>query len=102
MENSKKISIILVCVTIVVIVVATIIKVYSNHKENLLRVANQKIAEAGEKCVLDGTCIETAFTLGVLIENGYIDEVVHPLTKEYISDSTIIKCENYRCSSHVD
>ena len=101
-KASKIISIILVYAIIITVVVASVHKVYSNHRDDLLRVVNQKIAEAGEKCILDGKCVESKITLDFLINNNYIDNQVHPITKEYVSLETQVLCENYKCVSNVE
>lgn len=100
-KTSKIISVIIVFSIIITVVVASVHKVYSNHKNDLLKVVNQKIAEAGEKCNREGKC-ENEFTLAFLIENGYIDEQVHPITKEYVNKATKITCDNYNCSSNIN
>lgn len=86
---------------IMTIIVSTIFKVYTNHRSDLLKVVNQRIAEAGEKCVLEGICTEEKFTLDFLIQNKYIDSIVHPITKEYVSIDTEVVCSNYNCTSEV-
>lgn len=100
-KTSKIISIILVFSIIITIIVASVHKVYSNHKNDLLKVVNQKISEAGEKCNREEKC-ENEFTLGFLIENGYIDEQVHPITKEYVDKASKITCNNYNCFSNIN
>lgn len=100
-KTSKIISIILVFSIIITVIVASVYKVYSNHKNDLLKVVNQKMAEAGEKCNREGKC-ESEFTLGFLIENGYIDEQVHPITKEYVDKDSKITCDNYNCFSNIN
>jgi len=98
MKTSRLISIILIIMIIGIIAGATSLKVYNNHKQALLRVSRQKIEEAAQKCNIDNTC-ENEVTLGFLIEKGYLDNQVHPLTKEFIDTSLVVTCKNYNCET---
>lgn len=102
MKTNKIISILLIVAIIMTIVISSIYKVYKNHREDLLKVLNQRIEEAGEKCILEGTCTEQQFTLETLIQNGYLESQIHPITKEYVDTSSSITCENYNCISSIN
>lgn len=102
MKKINFLSLGLVLAIIVLVVAATALKVYTNHKESLLLVASKKIEEAGEKCFLEEKCTGDKTTLGELIEKGYIGEMVHPLTKEYISKDLVVECSNYECKTKID
>lgn len=100
--DRNKISLILCAAITIIIVAGTIIKVYKNHEDSLLRVTEQRIEEAARKCVLDSTCQENKTTLEFLIQNGYLDEQVHPISKEYIDTSLEIECIDYVCTTKID
>lgn len=101
-KNSDKIiSVCLIIIIIGVIIIATALKVYNNHKENLLRVSSQKIEEAARKCSLEEACTENKTTLKFLIEKGYIEKQVHPISKEYIDENLEITCDNYVCKTEI-
>lgn len=101
MGKSRTVSLILILIILLVISIATGIKVYNNHKESLMRVVTQKIEEAGEKCFLEGKCEEQT-SLKVLIEKGYIDRPIHPLTKEFVDENLKINCSDYTCYTKLD
>lgn len=87
---------------ILVVTIGTAIKVFSNHRSHLLEVSTKRIEEAALKCVLENVCTENKTTLGFLIQNGYLDEQIHPVTKEYISESLEIECKDYVCTTEVE
>lgn len=102
MKTSKIISLIIFLTIILILASSAIYKVYTDHKDDLLKVINQRIEEAGEKCILDDTCTENTITLDFLIQNEYLEEQIHPISKEYISHDTVITCENYNCISSIN
>lgn len=101
-KNSKIVSICLIVIIVGVIVIATSLKVYDNHKNDLLKVVNQKIEEAAKKCSLEEICTENKTTLAFLIEKGYLEKQVHPISKEFIGGDLEIVCENYACKTNVE
>lgn len=96
-KNSKIVTICLAVMIIGVVVIATSLKVYNNHKDDLLKVSNKRMEEAAKKCSLEAVCTEEKTTLGFLIEKGYLGKQVHPISKEFIDEKTEIVCENYTC-----
>lgn len=101
MAKIKKINILLVLGIIVLVIVATSLKVYNNHKSWLFRVVDQRIEEAAKKCFIDGVCGETT-TLGFLVEKGYLENQVHPITKEYVNADLVITCKDFECETSVE
>lgn len=101
-KKVKIISLSLLAVGIGIIIITTVIKVYDNHKESLLRVSSQKIEEAAKKCTLDEVCTEEKTTLGFLIEKGYLEKQVHPISKEFIDENLEITCVDYTCKTNID
>ncbi len=101
MKKSKGINILLVICIIIIIVVATCLKVYDNHKNGLFRVVDQRIEEAAKRCFIEGVCGEET-TLGFLIEKGYLENQVHPITKEFVKKELVIICKDYACETSVE
>lgn len=99
-KKSKYLIFFMLIIIFMTIVIGTIIKVYSNHKENLYRVVEQKISETAKSCFIDEICTGNETTLGFLIQNGYIDPQLNPITKEYLSEDLIIQCNNI-CSVNI-
>jgi len=103
MEKTKVIIIALCVLIILTIVSATIYKVYATHQEKLILVAEKKLSEAARQCIIDEICSEEeAITLKVLIENKYLDRIVHPISKEYLNENLLINCKNYTCIVSLD
>ncbi len=101
MKTSRLISLTIVILIIIVICGATSYKIYSNHRADLLKVTTKKIEEAALKCNLEGSC-EDKMTFSKLKEKGYIDNEIHPITKEFINDNLEITCSNYECKTKID
>lgn len=102
MKTSKIISIILIFMIIGILVTATMTRVTHEHNEKLLLVSEKKIIEASEKCILEEKCSQEDITLKNLIDEGYIDKQVHPITKEYIDESLPITCNEQKCNVDID
>lgn len=98
-KMTTKISLILFVGTIALIGIATGIKVAEQHKEKLLLSVRSKIEEAARKCFLEGKCMEESIKLNDLIELQYLEKLVHPITKEYISGELTIYCKDYVCTT---
>ena len=101
MEKSKVFTILIATLTIVLITVATIIKIYNNHIDNQFKVIEKEICEAVRECVLDNKCTSEEITINDLIENEYIDEQVNPITKETIDTKTVVSYKNNICNVYL-
>ncbi len=99
---SKIATVALIVVIIGVVVIATILKVYNNHKESLFQVVDKRIEEAAKKCSLEEVCTEGTTTLGFLIEKGYLEKQVHPISKEYVDENLSVTCSGYICKTDVE
>lgn len=100
-KRNNLLSICLALVMVAIIIGSTAIRVYHNHKENLLKVASKRIEEAAVKCNLEETCIDKKTTLGFLIQKGYLEKQIHPISKEFINDTLVIECKDYRCTTEL-
>ena len=74
---------IVLLVIITIVGIFTIIKIQKNHEEKLKYAMKSKVEYKAERCYLENICKDT-ITLNVLYENGYLTEVVDPVTKEVI------------------
>lgn len=97
--KASKLSVILFLAIVVVIGVFTTFKVLDRHQEKLLKVASNKIVEQASKCFLDGKCSGSETTLDFLIREGYLEQQVHPVSKEFIDGNLVIKCTDFVCET---
>lgn len=101
-KMNKKMVFGFIIVMLLFISVCTVIKVYNKHIDAKYIVVEKKINESAEKCLIDKICsIDKTITLGFLISSGYLDKQINPVSKEYISDDTIVKCKDYECSVNI-
>lgn len=91
MEQNKNLIIIISLIVIFFIIGSY--NVYKEHINKLYLVLDNEIKEAGKKCYLEKQC-EGEITLDTLIQKGYIDVVVDPISKEEISKDKCLKYEN--------
>ena len=87
-------------IILIIIVIATIVKVYTNHIDHLYYVVESKIIESTKKCYLEEVCTGEEVTLKDLIEKDYIDKQIDPKSKEYIDEN--IKITNDGTTWSVD
>lgn len=99
-KKSRNLSVVFLLAILIIVVSATVKKVYDEHNDKLLRVVSQKIAEAAEVCTRDLVCGEET-TLKFLVEKEYIALPVHPISKEYVDENLIIYCKNFDCTTKV-
>lgn len=97
MEKNKKITIIISAIIFFIITIASIVKVYNKHIDNLYSVVEKKICENTKDCYSDGICKDDVITLGFLIKNGYLSTQINPITKEDISEDLEIKWNKEEC-----
>lgn len=97
-KMASKISLVLFISIVLVVSAATALKVMDDHKEKLLLVARRKIEEAATKCHLENKCTSEETTLATLIDLKYLDQQIHPISKEYINGDLKVYCKDYICS----
>lgn len=78
---------------VVIIVTKTTIEINKEREEKLMYSLNSKIEYYFKRCRLENRC-SNDITLGMLIENGYLSEVVNPITKEILSEDLKINYVN--------
>lgn len=99
MKTANKLSTILIIAIVAVIGIGTYFKVAERHREKLLEASSKKIEEAARKCRLEKKCLEEQITLGELIDKGYLEKQIHPITKEFVGEDLIIECESFVCKT---
>lgn len=76
-------------IILVIIITFSIVKINTRHEEKLIYAMESKIEYNAKRCYLEKVCNDV-ITLKILYENKYLEEVIHPVTKEIISPETII------------
>lgn len=64
------------------------------HKEREILVSEKRIIEAAIECSNNMQCGDFPITIETLIDKGYLENVVNPLTKEYYSEQSFVYMEN--------
>ncbi|MDE5630603.1 MAG: hypothetical protein K2G03_00135 [Bacilli bacterium] len=92
MKKISNFTIIFITVFILIGVVAatTTIRINESHEEKLIYAMKSKVEYYAKRCFLENRCADGA-TINVLYENGYIDELYHPVTKEAIDSNISIE-----------
>ena len=95
MKRISNFTIIFVTIAILVVVVVTktTMEINKDREKKLMYALNSKIEYAFKRCRLENRC-SNDITLGILIENGYLNEQVNPITKEVISEDVRINYVN--------
>ncbi len=95
--KASKLSCVIFIIIVLVIGTFTTLKVLMRHQDKLMKVASSKIEESARKCYLDGKCSGVETTLENLIKEGYLEQQIHPISKEYIDGSLVIRCVDFDC-----
>ncbi len=88
--NTKNINLILILIIISLVIFPTLFYVKKEHNANLWKVVNKRVVEAADRFKNGSGCKENTVTVGYLIERGYLDTVVNPITKEIISNDSYV------------
>ena len=89
----KTISIILVIIIIALFIIPGVLYVRKKHNDNLWLVIEKEVVEAADKCINAEVCKEDKITIKTLIDNGYLEKVYDPITKEAINNASYIENE---------
>ena len=94
METRKGMSffIIFIVIVLLVIMIASAYKAHGIHQERQLKVMNQFIKETARNCYLRGYC-EGQITLGDLYKLMNIEQIINPVTNEYLDDEMCINLD---------
>lgn len=98
MAKNKNFTAFIFLITITTIIVATAIKVYNSHIDNIYKVLNKKVCESAKKCYLENKCEGKIVKIDELITKKYLNKLVDPKTKEYIDGNIDVIYENNTCS----
>lgn len=89
------INIVAIIVAILIILIPTTLKIIKTNRDRLHLVTNKRIIEAYQSCVKRYVCDDEKTTLNYLMENGFLQKEINPVTKEYYNlDSYVIKDNN--------
>ncbi|MEG1892760.1 MAG: hypothetical protein RR189_02570 [Bacilli bacterium] len=91
----KKILLITLLTIVLLVTSVTTYKVIKTHNETLLIVSEKRIIEGAKKCWNEKKCEKNQVTLKELYALGYLEKEVNPVTKEFYSEESFIKEENY-------
>lgn len=80
-------------ISIVIVITSTTISLTKDRSDLLMYALNTKIEYAFKRCRLENRC-SNDITLEMLYENGYLTELVNPITKEVIDKNTSINYIN--------
>ena len=69
-------------------------KVKKEYNDNLWLVTNKKVIEAANRCRNEDKCFDNKVTINTLKENGYLDLVVNPITKEVINPESYVDLDS--------
>lgn len=98
MGNKSRVFSLTILISIIVIIVgATALKVYTNHIETARTIVEKKIEENACDCFRSKICEGDVVQLGFLIQNGYLERPIHPITKEDLPDELLIVMEEDSC-----
>ena len=91
MADKTKTSILIwfVITILLIIIVVSGYKAHLIHQERQLRVMNQFIKETAKLCYLKGYC-EGQITLGTLYELMDLEQIINPVTREYLNEDLCI------------
>ncbi len=78
------------CIIVIIISTTTTARINEEHEKKLIYAMQSKIEYYTKRCYLENRCADE-ITLNMLYENGYLEEVYHPVTKEQIDPNTKIK-----------
>ena len=84
------IFLITICVLTVVIITESTIKINERHEEKLIYAMESKISYYAKRCYLENKCKDVV-TLKKLYDLGYLTEIVHPVSKEIIDETTTLE-----------
>lgn len=84
-----------------IIIIGSIVKVYTTHRDNLYSVVEKKITETARDCFIDKICEGDETTLGFLMRNGYLAKQINPITKEDINEDLIITWDGTTCTVNI-
>lgn len=91
---NKKIILISIIISFLIIVGFTSYKVIKNHNEKLILVKEKYIIEKAKDCINDKKCNEEKITLEKLYELNYLEKEVNPVTKEYYNEKSYVLYKN--------
>ena len=88
---NKRIIILTIFITMGMIIVPTIYKIYDNNGKDKIKVVEQEFLYQAKKCYNKGECKDIVY-LKDLYEKKYItDKLINPLSKKYYEENSYVK-----------
>ena len=87
---NKIINILLVFIIVLIVLVPSYLSVRNEHARALKTVMEKEILEAANKCRVEDKCLDNTVTLSFLQENGYLDKIYDPVTKELVPNTSYV------------
>ncbi len=92
MKRISNFAILFITVFVLICIVAatTTLRIKAAHEEKLIYAMKSKVEYYGKRCFLENRCADEA-TINMLYENGYMEPLYHPVTKEVIDSNIKIR-----------
>ena len=92
MKRISNFTIIFITIFLLIGLVATMttLRIKAAHEEKLIYAMKSKVEYYAKRCFLENRCADEA-TINMLYENGYIEPLYHPVTKEVIDSNIKIR-----------
>lgn len=90
---NKKVIILTIFVTLGIIIVPTLYKIYSTHQEQLIVVVKKEFYYQAKKCY-DASLCNKKVSLKDLYDNNYFEtKLTNPITKKYYEEDSYVDLE---------
>lgn len=95
MKNNN-INSILIIIIFLLTIIPVLINIKKEHDDKVWLVFEKEVVESATTCQRENKCPDKEATIAFLINNGYLEKAVNPLTKEVISNDSYVDLENYQ------
>ncbi len=89
--SNKLIIYVTLIALILIIGIPTYIKVNNNYETRVILTMKNKIKVKAIQCWNESKCLNDTIYLNELYENGYLEEVINPVTKKAVNDASYVK-----------
>lgn len=97
MRRISNLTIFFITIILIIGIIGTTTALYlsSKHEEKLIYAMQSKVEYYAKRCYLEKRC-ENEVTINMLYENGYIEQIYHPVTKELVDPNTKINFDGQK------
>lgn len=82
-----------ICILVAIVTTITTLRINAAHEEKLIYAMESKVEYYAKRCYLENKC-SNEVTINMLYENGYLEKLYHPVTKEAIDSNIKINYVN--------